>query len=67
MSPNKNYHWRISGYYFFYFAFVLDEHGELLPKFRPAPMAASFMLDPALPAPRRQESIPVPKGPVDTW
>ncbi len=22
MSPNKNYHWRISGYYFFYFAFV---------------------------------------------
>lgn len=45
----------------------LDEHGELLPKFRPAPMAASFMLDPALPAPRRQESIPVPKGPVDVW
>ena len=30
----------------------LDAHGELLPKFRPAPMAASFMLDPDLPAPR---------------
>ena len=22
MPPNKNYHWRISGFYFFYFAFV---------------------------------------------
>src|SRR3989338_1160596 len=22
MSPNKNYHWRIAGFYFFYYAFV---------------------------------------------
>ncbi len=22
MTPNKNYHWRIAGFYFFYFAFV---------------------------------------------
>lgn len=44
-----------------------DERGELLAKFRPAPMVASFMLDPADPAARRRESIPVPKGPVDVW
>jgi hypothetical protein len=44
-----------------------DERGELLAKFRPAPMVATFMLDPADPALRRRESIPVPKGPVDVW
>jgi nifR3 family TIM-barrel protein len=44
-----------------------DEQGELLPKFRPGAMVASFMLDPDDPAVMRRESIPVPKGPVDTW
>jgi len=42
----------------------LDENGELLPRFRPPPLIASFMRAPAeaaLPA------IPVPKGPVTTW
>jgi tRNA-dihydrouridine synthase B len=42
----------------------VDEHGELLPRFQPAPMVASFMRDPAS-APREQ--IPVPKGPVEAW
>jgi len=43
-----------------------DEHGELLPKFQPDPMVASFMRaanDPLL----ERESIPVPKGPVENW
>ena len=45
----------------------LDEHGELKTQYRPAAMAASFMLDPDDPAVLRRESIPVPKGPVDVW
>jgi nifR3 family TIM-barrel protein len=45
----------------------LDEHGELRPQYRPNPMVASFMLDPDDPAVMRRDSIPVPKGPVDTW
>ena len=43
-----------------------DERGELLPKFRPDAMLASFMRaadDPGL----ERECIPVPKGPVDNW
>jgi nifR3 family TIM-barrel protein len=45
----------------------LGPDGELLPRFRPDPMVATFMLDPDDPAVMRRESIPVPKGPVDTW
>jgi tRNA-dihydrouridine synthase B len=44
-----------------------DERGELLPKFRPAPMVATFMLDPDDPAVMQRQAIPVPKGPVDVW
>ncbi len=42
----------------------LDENGELLPRFRPPPMVASFMRDPAS---TQREHIPVPKGPVEVW
>jgi len=42
----------------------LDEKGELLPRFRLAPMVASFMREPDA-ATRRE--IPVPKGPVEVW
>ena len=42
----------------------LDENGELLPRFRPPPMVASFMRDPVT---ATREHIPVPKGPVETW
>ncbi len=45
----------------------LDENGELRATYRPAPMVASFMLDPDDPAVLRRQSIPVPKGPVDVW
>lgn len=42
----------------------LDENGELKPKFRLAPMVASFMQEPAV---THREQIPVPKGPVEVW
>jgi nifR3 family TIM-barrel protein len=41
-----------------------DERGELLPRFAPAPMVASFMQEQGV---ARRESIPVPKGPVEVW
>ncbi len=44
-----------------------DSQGELLPRFRMAPMVASFMRDPNDPAVLSRESIPVPKGPVEVW
>jgi nifR3 family TIM-barrel protein len=42
----------------------LDENGELLPRFRPAELVASFMQDPASAA---RSALPVPKGPVEVW
>ena len=43
----------------------LDDKGELLPRFQPPPMVASFMRDE--PAVAQRENIPVPKGPVEVW
>ena len=43
-----------------------DERGDLLPKYQPDPMVASFMRDPDDPVFTR-EAIPVPKGPVENW
>ncbi|HVU28416.1 MAG TPA: tRNA-dihydrouridine synthase [Verrucomicrobiae bacterium] len=43
----------------------LDDNGELLPRFQPAPMIASFMRDE--PAVAQREKIPVPQGPVEVW
>jgi nifR3 family TIM-barrel protein len=43
----------------------LDANGELLPRFRPPPMVASFMHE--QPASVQREKIPVPKGPVEVW
>lgn len=43
-----------------------DDHGELLPRYAPDPMVASFQRaedDPVF----ARESIPVPKGPVEVW
>ena len=42
----------------------LDEAGELQPRFRPPPLIASFMREPAV---VQREQIPVPKGPVEVW
>ena len=42
----------------------LDDAGELKPRFRPAPMVASFMAEPGK---GQAGHIPVPKGPVEVW
>ena len=42
----------------------LGPDGQLLPKFQPAPMMASFMREPGVTG---RDAIPVPKGPVDVW
>jgi nifR3 family TIM-barrel protein len=42
----------------------LDSDGELKPPYRPQPLVASFLEEPAV---ARRESIPVPKGPVEVW
>lgn len=42
------------------------ENGELLPRFAPDPMVASFLRDPDDPVFSR-DAIPVPKGPVENW
>ena len=42
----------------------LDEHGELKPQYRPAPLVASFLQEPSA---VQRSSIPVPKGPVEVW
>src|SRR3954454_11631367 len=42
----------------------LDEAGQLKPGYRPPPMKASFMEEPAVAA---RQQTPVPKGPVDVW
>ncbi|WP_221031347.1 tRNA dihydrouridine synthase DusB [Actomonas aquatica] len=43
-----------------------DENGELLAKYAPNPMIASFLRAEDDPVNQR-DAIPVPKGPVDTW
>jgi nifR3 family TIM-barrel protein len=43
-----------------------DEQGELLPKYQPAPMVASFMAGDGEGEVERS-AIPVPKGPVEVW
>jgi tRNA-dihydrouridine synthase B len=42
----------------------LGEDGQLKPGYRPPPMVASFMQEPAV---LQRDQIPVPKGPVEVW
>ncbi len=42
----------------------LEANGDLQSRYRPGPMVASFMQEPAA---ATRESIPVPKGPVEVW
>jgi nifR3 family TIM-barrel protein len=44
-----------------------DECGELLSKYAPAPMVASFMRPAGEADALERSAIPVPKGPVETW
>ncbi|MGH7953281.1 MAG: tRNA dihydrouridine synthase [Limisphaerales bacterium] len=43
-----------------------DDNGELLPRFQPPPLVASFMRE-SEPISAQREKIPVPKGPVEVW
>ena len=43
-----------------------DDQGELLPKFQPAPLVASFMRAEG-DGDAERSAIPVPKGPVERW
>jgi len=48
----------------------VDAEGELLPRYVPPPMVASFMQAPVEseePAVAKRQHIPVPKGPVEVW
>jgi nifR3 family TIM-barrel protein len=42
----------------------LDESGDLKEAYRPVPLVASFMQEPAV---ANRETIPVPRGPVEVW
>ena len=46
-----------------------DESGELLPRYRPAPMVPSLLQSDSEeePASVRRTAIPVPRGPVEVW
>lgn len=44
-----------------------DAKGELLEKYAPTPMVASFMQEPGEAEVFQREEIPVPKGPVEVW
>jgi tRNA-dihydrouridine synthase B len=44
-----------------------DDRGDLLEKYSPEPMVASFMRDPNDAAGIERDRIPVPKGPVEVW
>jgi tRNA-dihydrouridine synthase B len=44
-----------------------DGEGNLLAKYAPAPMVASFMREPGASNVFERAAIPVPKGPVETW
>jgi nifR3 family TIM-barrel protein len=44
-----------------------DASGELLPKYRPVPMSPSFDGGGAEGDSQDRDSIPVPRGPVETW
>ena len=57
----------ILGEYLAWRAQFCDDTGELLPRFRLAPMTASFMEADDAPPSTLRTAIPVPKGPVEVW
>jgi len=56
----------VAGYEAWRAAFC-DPSGELLPKYRPAPMAPAFLGDDDEAGVPGRGAIPVPRGPVETW
>jgi nifR3 family TIM-barrel protein len=44
-----------------------DEQGELLPKYQPGRMVATFMREAGAAVATERDALPVPKGPVEVW
>ena len=63
LTSKAQFHEILENYLRWRLQFV-DEHGELKPQYRPAPMVASFMQEPGV---AQRSAIPVPKGPVEVW
>jgi len=63
VSSRAEFHEVLAGYQRWRRQF-LDDRGELLPRFAPPEMVASFMRDPAS---ATRQHLPVPKGPVEVW
>jgi nifR3 family TIM-barrel protein len=63
LTSKAQFHEILSDYLRWRQQFV-DESGELKPQYRPPPMVASFMQEPAV---TQRTAIPVPKGPVEVW
>jgi tRNA-dihydrouridine synthase B len=63
LTSKAQFHEILSDYLRWRQQFV-DESGELKLQYRPPPMVASFMQEPAV---TRRTAIPVPKGPVEVW
>ena len=64
LNTKAHFHEILEGYLKWRRQFT-DDAGELLPRFRPAPLVASFMQAPGEPG--APGAIPVPKGPVEIW
>ena len=65
MSSRAEFH-EILNDYLRWRAQFCDDQGELLPRFAPPPLVASFMREEG-PASATRTAIPVPKGPVEVW
>ncbi len=65
MSSRAEFH-EILADYLRWRAQFCDDQGELLPRFAPPPLVASFMREEG-PASATRTAIPVPKGPVEVW
>lgn len=63
ISTRQDFH-NVLGNYLRWRQQFLDENGELMQKFQPPPLVASFMLEPEV---ANRQHIPVPKGPVEVW
>ncbi len=70
LLASRAHYQEILQHYLQWRAQFLDDRGELLPRYVPPPMMASFM-QPSLgadePAVAARQHIPVPKGPVEVW
>lgn len=62
LVSSREHFYEILAQYRTWRAQFLDEAGELMPRFQPAPMVSSFMAEPG-----QRTHIPVPSGPVEVW